>query len=45
MLNKAFKKISTMHFDTLFAGHGEPILQNVDMRVLDDVERLKKRSK
>lgn len=39
---ESLKRLSNMHFDILFAGHGTPILQNADMRVLDAVEKLNK---
>ena len=39
---ESLERISRMHFDVLFAGHGAPILENADMRVLDAVEKLQK---
>ncbi len=36
----SFKKLSTLDFEVLLSGHGDPILSDASMRVKDAVERL-----
>ena len=41
----SLQRISNMHFNILFPGHGTPILQDADMRVIDAVEKMKSQIK
>ena len=39
---ESLERLSRLHFDILFTGHGTPILSDADMRVQDAVEKLHK---
>lgn len=42
---ESLERISRMHFDIIFTGHGTPILSDANMRVQDAVERINKQKK